>query len=273
MKQKQPHKEEKRTSLSKTLLEINKRYGKTVIGTASSMGDVLKMEYISTGVEVLDIALGGGFLKGRIVEMYGIPAAGKSVISLLTIKQAQDEGLDCILVDVEKSFDVEFAKKFGINTEKLIVINLSVGEEIVDTVAKLLSAHPGVIVIDSLAAMVPKGEMEKDAEEPTMALKARIMSRGLARLNALNKKSLLIWINQMRSTLEMYGAKVTTPGGRSLSHYASTRIEVKAGEKLTGKNKDDIIGQVIQCYISKNKAGQPHRRCSFKLWYNPIKIE
>ena len=274
MKKKEAPKEEKRTSLSRTLLEINKKYGKQIIGNAASMLD-LKMERLSTGVKVLDDCLGGGFLLGRMVEMFGLPSAGKSVISLLTIKQAQDKGLDCIIVDAEKSFDAEFAKKFGVDTAKLIVVDLSIGEEIVDTVAKLLSAQPGVIVIDSVAAMVPKEEMEKSAEENTMALRARLMSRGLAKLNALNKKTLVIWINQMRSTLAMYGAKNTTTGGRSLGHYSSIRLEVRQGEKLTvdGKKTGEIIGQVIQANCVKNKTAQPYRQASFKFYYEPIRIE
>lgn len=265
---------EEKPSLKRTIAELNRKYGKTIIGKASSM-DNLKMERLSTGVKVLDETLGGGFLLGRMVEIFGIPGAGKSVISLLTIKQAQDKGLDCILIDAEKSFDEEFAKKFGINTENLVVVDLSVGEEIVDTVVKLLSTQPGMIVVDSVAAMVPKEEMEKSAEEATMTLKARLMSRSLAKLNALNKKTLIIWINQMRSTLAMYGAKSTTPGGRALGHYSAMRLEVKQGDRLTidGKKTSEVIGQVVQVHCVKNKTSQPFRKCSFRFWYSPVRIE
>ncbi len=273
IKKKEPE-AEKTPSIQRVLAEINKKYGKTIIGTASSMHN-LTMERISTGVPILDDVLGGGWLLGRMVEMFGLPSAGKSVISLLTIKEAQDKGLECIIVDAEKSFDPEFAKKFGVNTDKLMVIDLSVGEEIVDTVAKLLSAQPGIIVVDSVAAMVPNEEMKKSAEENTMALRARLMSRGLAKLNALNKKTLIIWINQMRSTLAMYGAKNATTGGRSLGHYASIRIEVKQGERLTVDNKKtgEVIGQVIQVNCVKNKTSQPYKYGAFKFWYEGAKIE
>lgn len=265
---------EAKPSLRRLIFEINKKYGKTVIGTVSSMLD-LKMERISTGVKILDETLGGGFVQGRMVEMFGLPAAGKSVISLLTIKQAQDKGLECIIIDAEKSFDAEFAKKFGIDTDKLIIVGLSIGEEIVDTVAKLLSSQPGVIVIDSVAAMVPKEEMIKSAEENTMALKARLMSRGLAKLNALNKKTLIIWINQMRSTLTMYGAPTTTTGGRALGHYVSIKLEVKQGEKITidGKKTSEIIGQTVEFRTVKNKTAQPYRQGSFRFLYQDCKIE
>lgn len=264
----------KTPSLNRVIAEINKKYGENIINTASSMNN-LRMERISTGIKGLDVILDGGFMLGRMVEMFGLPAAGKSIISLLTIKQGQDKGLDCVFIDAEKSFDAEFAKTFGINIDKLIVINLSVGEEIVDTVAKILSSQPGIIVIDSIAAMVPKEEMEKSAEENTMALKARLLSRGLAKITALNKKTLIIWINQMRSTLAMFGAKSTTTGGRALGHYASIRLEVKQGEKITidGKKTSEIIGQVIQFNCVKNKTAQPFRRYSCKYIYNKGIIE
>lgn len=265
---------DKPPSLNRIIAEINKKHGGTVIGTASTMDNV-KIERISTGVESLNIALGGGFPLGRMVEMFGLPSAGKSVISLLTIKQAQNLGLSCIILDVEKSFDVEFAKQFGIDTNKLVVVNLSIGEEIIDTVAKLLSSQPGIIVIDSVAAMVPKEEMEKSAEENTMALKARLMSRGLAKLNALNTKTLIIWINQLRSTLVMYGAPTTTTGGRALGHYASVRLDVKQGDKITvdGKKTSEVIGQIIQVRCVKNKTAQPYKQCAFKFFYDSARIE
>jgi recombination protein RecA len=256
------------------IAQINKTYGKNIIGPINTLKDIA-VERIPTGIKKLDKILGGGFLQGRMVELFGLPAAGKSVISLITIKQFQDKGLSCILIDAEKSFDAEFAKKFGVDTDKLIIVNLSVGEEIVDTIAKLLSSKPGIIVIDSVAAMVPKEEMAKSAEENTMALKARIMSKGLAKLNALNKKSLIVWINQMRSTLSLFGAKSTTTGGRALGHFASIRLKVWQGEKLTVDNKKtgDVIGQIIQINCEKNKTAQPYGKCSFKFYYNPVKIE
>jgi len=254
-------------SLKKVMLEINKKYQKNIIGTGT---DNLVMERISTGIQGLDKILGGGFMCGRMVELFGLPAAGKSITSLLTIKQVQDKGLDCIYIDVEKSFDAEFAKLFGVNVDKLIIVNLSIGEEIVDTVAKLLSSQPGVIVIDSVAAMLPKEEMDKSAEENTMALKARLMSRGLSKLNALNKKTLIIWINQMRSTLAMFGAKTTTTGGRALGHYVSIKLEVRQGEKITadGKKTGEVIGQAMLYHCVKNKTAQPFGKYSCKFIYN-----
>lgn len=265
---------DKPPSLNRIIAELNKKHGGTVIGTASTMDNV-RIDRISTGVGALNTALGGGFPLGRMVEMYGLPSAGKSVISLLTIKQAQDLGLNCIILDVEKSFDAEFAQQFGIDTTKLIVVNLSLGEEIIDTVAKLLTAQPGVIVVDSVAAMVPKEEMEKSAEDNTMALKARLMSRGLAKLNALNTKTLIIWINQLRSTLVMYGAPTTTTGGRALGHYASIRLDVKQGDKITvdGKKTGEVIGQVVQVRCVKNKTAQPYKQASFKFFYDNARIE
>ena len=258
---------QKTSSLNRIIAEINKKYQKTIISTGA---ENLVMERISTGIRGLDKILGGGFMQGRMVELFGLPAAGKSITSLLTIKQAQDKGLNCIYIDVEKSFNAEFAKLFGVNVDKLIIVNLSIGEEIVDTVAKLLSSQPGVIIIDSVAAMLPKEEMDKLAEENTMALKARLLSRGLSKLNALNKKTLIIWINQVRSTLAMFGAKTTTTGGRALGHYVSIKLEGRQGEKITadGKKTSEIIGQVMQYHCVKNKTAQPFGKYSCKFIYN-----
>lgn len=266
--------EELKPSLKRVLAEINKQWGPNTIGTVSTMENI-KLERLSSGIPILDTALGGGFPLGRVIELYGIPASGKSLIGLSTIASAQKQNLECVYVDCENVFDPEFAKKLGVDVEKLVITQLSVGEDTIDLLAKLLKAEPSVIVIDSVAAMIARSELEEPMEQQFMALKARLLSRGLAKLTALNKKTLIFFINQVRSTLQMYGAPTTTTGGRALGFYASIRVEVKQGDKLTVDNKKtgDIIGQMIQFRITKNKTAPPYKQGSFRFWYEEARIE
>jgi len=266
--------EVKTPSLNRIIAEINKKNGDQVIGRIKDF-TTLDIERIPTGVKQLDDALGGGFPKRRIIELYGLPSGGKSLISLLLVKKAQEQGLECIYMDVEDSFDPKWAKKLGIDTDKLVIAQSTVGEDTLEMVCKLLEAQPGVIIIDSVAAMVPRVEQEEDLEKPTMALKARLMSRGLAKINSLNKNTLIVFINQLRSILAMYGPPTTTPGGRALGHFASIRIEVKKGEMLRvdDKKTTPIIGQMVNFNITKNKTAAPFKLGNFKFFYEDCRIE
>lgn len=258
-------------SLARTISELNKRYGVNTIGTVKNM-EHLQISRVKTGLPHLDEGLGGGMPLGGMVELYGPEHSGKSLLSLLTIKSAQTMGLDCIYIDAENSFDDVWAKKLGVDTEKLIVTQIGIAEDIIDMIAKLLESKPGVIVIDSVAGMITRGEFEGEADQQFMAPKARLMSRGLAKLNTLNEKTLIIWVNQLRSTLVMYGVKTTTPGGNALRHFASIRIEVKRDSTLitkTGKVTDkDVIGQRAVWKITKNKTSEPYKYGSFELIYD-----
>lgn len=265
-------KEEKRTNLSRTIAEINKAYGQ---GTLKYGNELKPIEYIPTGIEPLDRILSGGFPKGRISELHGLPASGKSLICLLTIKSAQLLGLSCFWINAEHSFDPIFAEKLGIDTKKLTVLDLSSGENVIDILAKLLLAEPGLIVIDSIASLIPDTDMEKSMKENTIATLARLMSRGVRKLNALNRVSCMIFINQLREALTKWGSMGTTsPGGRSIPHYASIMLEVKKGDLLYegDKKTGNVIGQIVQCYTSKNKSGQPFKRCSFKFFFEDCKL-
>lgn len=271
---KKPVEEKKSPSLNRVIAEINKKHGENILGRISDMENLV-MERIPTGIKKLDDALGGGFPLRRIVELYGVPSGGKSLISMLIIKEAQAKGLDCVYVDVEDSFDPIFAEKLGVNTKKLIIAQSAIGEDVMDLVCRLLDAEPGVIVVDSVAAMITRGEMEEEIDKAFMAPKARLMSKGLARINALNKKTLVVFINQLRATMAMYGPQTTTTGGRSLGHYASIRMEIKKAEQihLDDKKTKDVIGQIIAFNVTKNKTAPPYKIGSFKFFYEDAKIE
>lgn len=260
-------------NLARLIAGINKKAGEKVIGRAKDWGDI-SIKRLPTGLSVIDDALGGGFPVGRVIEMYGPQSGGKSLISMLTIAQAQREKKSCIYFDVEDSFSPQFAKTLGVDTDNLIIANLGIGEEIVDLICKLLEAQPDLIVVDSIAAMVAKDVINESLEKQYMALKARLMSKALAKITALNKKTTIIWINQIRSTLVMYGPKITTPGGNALKFYSSLRLEVKKGEPIheDDKKRKPIIGQVINFRVTKNKTASPFRTGSFKFIYDTGEI-
>jgi len=270
---KQP--EEKKTpSLKRVLAEINKKYGDNTIGTLDSM-PTLDIARLATGIEPLDAALGGGLPMKRIIELYGLPSGGKSLISLLIIKAAQAKGLDCIYIDVEDSFDPAWATRIGVDVSKLVVAQIYIGEDVLDMLCKLLEAKPGVIVIDSLASMIPRVELEESVGKATMALKARMMARGLAKIVPLNKSTMIVFCNQIRSTLAMFGAKTTTPGGNSLKHATSIKLEVKKVDTLheDDKKRKPVIGQIVGFRVTKNKTAPPYKNGSFKFFHDDCRVE
>jgi recombination protein RecA len=266
--------EPKKKSLNRIIAEINKKNGDQIIGRIKDL-KTLEVERIQTKLPVIDDALGGGFPMRRIIELYGLPSGGKSLISMLIIKSAQEKGLECVYVDVEDSFDPKWAKQIGVDTDKLIIAQSMVGEDTMEMVCTLLAGEPAVIVVDSVAAMIPRAEQEEKLEKPTMALKARLMSRGLAKINSLNKNTLIVFINQIRATMALYGAQTTTTGGRSLGHYASIRMEVKKGQTLHVEDKKTkpVIGQIVNFYVTKNKTAPPFKTGSFKFYYDDCRIE
>lgn len=266
--------ERKKKNIKRVLAEINKKSGISIIGKAKDM-DFLNIERIPTGILGLDTALGGGFPKNRIIELYGLESGGKTLISLLTIKSVQEQGGKAVFIDAERSFDPVWAEKIGVNIEDLYVAQIQEGEDIFDLLCELILSDPDLIVVDSVAAMVTNPEMEESIDKAHMAVKARLMGKGVPKLNALNSKTSIIFINQLRSTLVMYGAPTTTTGGRTLHHFASIRIEVKKGDflRVDGKKTTDVIGQVINYYIVKNKTAQPFKKGSFKLFYDVPRIE
>lgn len=265
--------EDKRKSLARIIAEINKKAEGTVIGKLEDMPDMV-IERLGCGIPQLDEAMGGGFPYGRMVELYGLPSAGKSLICQKAIAEAQKSGREAVYVDCENSFDPVFAAKLGVDTKKLILLPAAIGEDIIDILAKLLEAEPAIIVVDSVASMITRAEMDAEMDQQFMAIKARLLSRGIAKLNALNKRrrTLIIFINQLRSVVTTWGGGgTTTPGGLAIKFFASIRIEVKRDRELitaTGKKTDpDVIGQIVHYQITKNKTAVPHKYGSFKFFF------
>lgn len=251
--------------IDKLILELNRKYGE---GTINRVADIktLNIEYIPTGSYFLDLSIGKGYPKGKIIELYGIPSSGKSLLSNFTVAEVQKLGGECVWIDAEGAYDPEFAAKLGVNVDKLIVSQSSFGEPTIDLVARLLKVEPALVVIDSVAAMIPKQDLEEPMDQPVMATRARMMSRGLAKLNALNKKTIIIFINQLRTVLGGYRTTSITPGGRALGHFASVRVEVSRGEFLKDSDKKPI-GQVVKFRVTKNKVGPPWKDGYFKFYY------
>lgn len=263
-------------SLNRIIAELNKKHGETVIGRIGDMQSI-ETTRIPSGIPNLDEAVGGGFPTGRIVEFYGLQSSGKSLIAQRLMAEAQKLGLEVIYVDAESSFDPKFAQLLGVDSNKVALVQAGVGEDIIDIICKLLEAEPGVIVIDSVAAMITRDELEESVEKVFMAPKARLMSKGLPKLNALNKKTLIIFINQVRKAVSTWGpASNTTTGGMSLGFYSSIRLEVKKDRELLyadGKKSGEVIGQIVQFKVVKNKTAQPFKEGSFKFFYNDGHIE
>lgn len=249
----------------KLIAEINKMFKQNVIGYAKDMD--IKMKRVSSGSLSLDWALGGGFPLKRIIELYGPYSSGKTLIAMKTIAQAQKMGLPTVFIDAEKSFEKEHAEAAGIDLSKLLYVDTSAGEKIFDFLRKLMEKIPnGVVVIDSVAAIVPLYEDENEIGKATMGLTARLMSKGLRIINAVNQGWSVIFINQVREKIGViYGNPEITSGGRALGFFASLRVNVRSGEKYEDDKKK--IGQEVKFRVEKSKAGMPGRDGSFRYMY------
>ncbi len=263
--------ESKKPSLNRIIAQINKKAGETVIGRLGKMVDITTTR-IPCGVPALDAAVGGGFPVGRMVEFYGLQSSGKSLIAQYIIANAQKVGGECVYVDAEGSFDPVFAKTLGVDTDNLVIVQTGIGEDIIDTIAETLKAEPMVVVVDSVGAMITRDESEESVEKVFMAPKARLLSKGLAKLNAVNKKTLIIFINQLRKAITTWGpVGNTTTGGMALGFYASVRLEVKRDRELIyegGKKSGEVIGQIVQFNVAKNKTAPPYKTGSFKFYFD-----
>ena len=248
-------------SMQDLLKELNKSFGENKV---IKVGDGVhtKIETTPTGVMSFDLALGGGFGVGRIIEIYGKESSGKTTLSLLAIAEAQKSGKVCGFIDVEQALDFEYAESLGVNINDLIVTQPDNGEEALEILDRMIeSGMFGIIVFDSVAAIVPKAELEGEMGDQKMGVVARLMSQAMRKITGKTSKTktTVIMINQTREKIGViYGNPEVTTGGNALKFFSSQRVEVSKGTQL--KQGEDIIGYVMKIRVVKNKIAPPFRK-------------
>lgn len=260
----------KKKALDLALLQIEKQFGK---GAIMRMGEGvnLDIEVIPTGIISLDKALGvGGLPRGRVIEIYGPESSGKTTLTLSIIAQGQISGGIAAFIDAEHAFDPSYAKLIGIKLEDLLISQPDTGEEALEIVEALVRSNAvDLVVIDSVAALVPRAEIEGQMGDPHIALQARLMSQALRKLTAAigKSKTCVVFINQIRMKIGvMFGSPEVTPGGRALKFYSSMRIDLRKIATIT--TQDSVIGIRVRAKIVKNKVASPFKEAIFEIMYD-----
>ncbi|MBO8170936.1 MAG: recombinase RecA [Bacillaceae bacterium] len=261
---------DRKAALDMALRQIEKQFGKGSIMKLGEMSATSQVSTVSSGALALDVALGvGGYPRGRIVEIYGPESSGKTTVALHAIAEVQRAGGQAAFIDAEHALDPVYAGKLGVNIDELLLSQPDTGEQALEIAEALVrSGAVDIIVVDSVAALVPKAEIEGEMGDSHVGLQARLMSQALRKLSgAINKsKTIAIFINQLREKVGvMFGNPETTPGGRALKFYSSVRLDVRRAETI--KQGDTMVGSRTKIKVVKNKVAPPFKQCEVDIMY------